>query len=435
MSSDDNDLGLDDDNFDSFEKKKMTVGDMWREKPLFKVGVIVAAAIIVFGIIVLFGGSSEPPVDPSSLQTGSEVSAPPATDGASDAYNDAIREQNEAIREEAEAQGGSALPTPIDPPVGRVTQDDSTLEQDDPLQRWRELQEERLARELNDTSNANVEVQQAPENRNEQIQQMSAAMAQQMQSILEKKSSVKVGYKSVTDPSFLDDLNKEAEEEAAAQAAKNSEVKVEEIIMPAGEIAYAQLITEANSDVEGPVLAQIAGGPLNGARILGDFQLEEDKEILVLNFDTIVLEGISYDIEAVAIDPDTTLPGMATDVDHHYLKRVVLPMAAAFVEGMASAISESGTTTVTIDSGAAVEEEADKDSEQEVASGIEEAGQKLSEIMDEEAEKIEVTVRIDAGTPMGVLFLEPVIKREPQQNVNPAALSTRAVASEGTTAR
>ena len=167
-------------------------------------------------------------------------------------------------------------------------------------------------------------------------------------------------------------------------------------------------MTEANSDVPGPVLAQIASGPLSGSRVLGSFS--KQKELLTIKFQTVIVDGVSIDIDAVAVDPKTTLPALATDVDHHYLMRVALPMAAAFVEGLASAISESGLTTVTVEGDVVAEESEDTSTEQDVASGIEEAGQKLREILDETADEIEVTVRVEAGTPVGILFLEPVIK-------------------------
>ena len=149
-------------------------------------------------------------------------------------------------------------------------------------------------------------------------------------------------------------------------------------------------------------------GPLAGSRILGSF--EEEHELLTLTFETIVYNGESFDIDAVALDPDTTLPGLVSEVDHRYLKRIVLPMAAAFVEGAASAISESGRTTITIEGEQVAEETEETDTGQEIATGVEEAGQELREILDEMADDTEVMVRVAAGTPMGILFLEPVIE-------------------------
>jgi len=122
MSDDDLEEGIDLDeaSCDEFEKKEGTLGDLWRDNPLVKVGVVVAAAVAIFGTIILFGGE-EAPVDLSYVPQGSTVSAPPGTEEATPAYIDAIQEETEARIEEAQRTGGSALPTPIEPPVLRAT--------------------------------------------------------------------------------------------------------------------------------------------------------------------------------------------------------------------------------------------------------------------------------------------------------------------------
>lgn len=405
----DDGLELDEASFDDFEKKKGTLGELWRDNAMVKVGVVVAAAIAIFGTIILFGGK-DVPIEPSYVGGGSEISSPPGTEETSPAYVAAIEEENEARTEQAIKESGSVLPTPIDPPVGRLTVTENEAPEEDPLQRWRKLQEERLQREMLRSQTVAPDAD-ADASRAEAIQALAEAMAAQMQSILEKRTQPReLKHRNMTDENWLRELLSE-EEAALAEADEGDEAddeSIEVILYPAGRIAYAQILTEANSDVPGPVLAQIASGPLAGSRVLGSFT--KTKELLTIKFSTVVVDGVSIGINAVAVDPKTTLPAMATDVDHHYLMRVALPMAAAFVEGLASAISESGLTTVTVEGDTVAEETEDTSTEQEVASGIQEAGEKLREILDETADDIEVTVRVEAGTPIGILFLEPVIK-------------------------
>ena len=50
------------------------------------------------------------------------------------------------------------------------------------------------------------------------------------------------------------------------------------------------------------------------------------------------------------------------------------------------------------------------DTEEEVATAIEEAGEKVSEFVEEEADRTEILVKVAAGTPVGILFLEPVLE-------------------------
>ncbi|HRW99848.1 MAG TPA: hypothetical protein P5280_10175, partial [Cyclobacteriaceae bacterium] len=74
--------------------------------------------------------------------------------------------------------------------------------------------------------------------------------------------------------------------------------------------------------------------------------------------------------------------------------------------------SQTATVTVVTDGGTVVDSETEPDNTEEVALGLEEAGSKLSEIIDEMAEETKVLVRIAAGTPVGILFLEPVTTDE-----------------------
>jgi intracellular multiplication protein IcmE len=417
------DDGLDaigEENFDGFEGKKNTLGSLWRDSAPFKIGVVVCAAALIFGAITLFGGSAAPPPDQSYVPEGSTITAAPGTEEASPAYIDAVKEQNEARTEEAMREGTSALPTPIEPPVGVLSVPGDTGGSEDPLQRWRRLQEERLQKEIQQTQALAPESTEAivatDANREAAIQQMSQAMMTQMQSILQTKNQVKVSQKKINDIGWLENLKKKEEAQVAAAAAANApaaEEKIENILIPAGQIHYAQLINEANSDIPGPILAQVLSGPLSGSRLIGEFTKE--KEVLTMTFSTAVLKGISYNIDAIALDPNTTLSGLATDVDHHYFKRIALPAAAAFVEGMAGAISESGLTTVTVQGETVASETEEASNDQEVSAGIEEAGSELSEIINDIADETEVTVIVARGTPMAILFLEPVIESESTQ--------------------
>ena len=145
-----------------------------------------------------------------------------------------------------------------------------------------------------------------------------------------------------------------------------------------------------------------------GARILGSFKVEND--YLVLTFGTIVVDGVSYKADVIAIDPSTANVGLATEIDRRFFERVILPAAAAFVEGMGSAIAESGTTTVSVSGDTVVESEEELDTRQEIFKGVEEGAGKISEIMDEQAGEVEPMVKVQAGTAVGILFLQPVTK-------------------------
>jgi intracellular multiplication protein IcmE len=417
MSNDfDNDTeveNFDDTGFDDYSKKG-TLGDMWRNNPMVKVGVILAGFAIIVGGIILFGGR-EAPLPQSQVASPKDVSEAPGSSEISDTMREAIEEKNLQNVEEAARTGQSAIPLPVDPPKGALPVPVDEMSGEDPLERWRRMQEERIRQQEMLAQAQPPQVQQAPpvDTKTPAVNALSASMMSQMQAILQNQTIPETSFKKITDVNFMEELerkrmarNQWEQQVIASRNAGNVDEQVENILLPAGTIEYGQLLIEANTDAPGPVLAQIFTGPLKGARVLGSFQSTD--EYITLSFNMIVIDGINYPVSAVAIDPDTTLPGVITEIDHRYFKRIILPMAAEFVSGLADAISESGSTTVVIEGDTVAESESDKDSQQEVASGITEAGEKLSEILEDEADSTMPMLRVASGTPVGILFVSPV---------------------------
>lgn len=419
-NNDDLDTDLDVDNFDDggFDdfSKKGTLGDLWRNNPMVKIGVILAVFAVIVGGVILFGGGNDRlPV--SQLSGPQDVSEAPGSSQISETMRQSIEDVNIENVEDASRTGGSAIPIPTDTSKGvlPIPMDDASDE--DPLERWRRMQEERVRQQEMLTQSQAPEQPQAPpvDTRTPAINALSQSMVSQMQAVLQNQKIAKPNYKRITQNSFLEDLEakKFAQYQqqqqmlgAAGGLQASGDLQVENILIPAGTIEYGQLMIEANTDAPGPIMAQIVSGPLRGSRVIGNFQSTD--EYLILNFGMVVIDGINYPVQAVAVDPGTTLPGLITEIDRRYFRRVILPMAASFVEGLTRAISESGTTTVFIDGNTVSQSTSDKTSRQEAASGIEEAGRALSDILDEEASRTRPMLRVASGTPLGILFVGPV---------------------------
>jgi intracellular multiplication protein IcmE len=406
-----NDLENDDfendgfDGFDDSEESSGTLGDLIQSNPMVKVGIILGAAAIIFGMIILFGGKKEKTIQ-SAMVSAPEMTVAPGTEDASLAYIEAIQDVNQQNLEAAMQGQGSAIPIPIEPPGSRLEITPPPADTEDPLQRWRRLQEERLQREMERRQVIEPAAPQNDANRQNAVNALAQAMSAQMQSVLERQGTYTMEQRVITSP----DIYKEDDEVIAggAQETNNQNAIEEIIIVPAGEILYAQLITEANSDVPGPVLAQIVSGPVSGSRILGSFSVQE--ELLTLQFNTIVVDGKSLPMEGVALDPNTTLPGMATDVNRRYFRRVILPTAAAFIEGAASVFAETGRTTVSVSGDVVAEETTASKLKDQIAGGVEEAGAQLRTILDDMNSDVKTLVKIRAGTPMGILFVTPLTR-------------------------
>lgn len=399
----------DDAGFDDFSKKG-TIGDLWRNNPMVKIGVILAGFAIVVGGIILFGGGDDAlPV--SQLSAARDVNEAPGSSEISETMRQSIEDENIQNVEEATRTGGSAIPIPTEASKGTLPLPVEEAGAEDPLERWRRMQEERVRQQ---------EVMQAqpdpmappPDTKTPAVNALSQSMVTQLQAVLQNQPIPPTSHKKITSTAFLEETARKrnaAMEQQAMQNTLPADVQVENIIVPAGTIEYAQLLIEANTDAPGPVLAQIVSGPLRGGRVIGAFQSTD--RYIVINFSTVVIDGINYPVQAIAVDPSTTMPGVITEIDNRYFKRIILPMAAEFISGLADAVSESGTTTITIEGDTVAESTSDQNNEQEVASGISAAGDELSDILEDEADRTRPMLRVAAGTPLGILFVSPVTDR------------------------
>lgn len=385
--------------FEDFEGGGATLGDMWRNNPLVKIGVIAGGLITIIGAIILFGGSKQP-VLVSRMKAGQDVNQPPGGE-VPDSYREAVKEVNTARTEEAIRKQQSAIPTPIDTPVARLNLPEEEGALEDPLERWRRIQEERQRQ----TSAKKPEPIKTDPYASA-IDALAQSMANQMEGVLTARKPLSPKHMEITDIDYLESVAKKKEEaEQAAASNQTTEDQVVNILIPAGKIEYGQLIVEANSDAPGPILAHLVSGPFAGSRLIGTFTKEE--EFLVLEFNSIVIDGIGHRMKAVAINPESTSIAMATEVDHRYFSRVILPAAAAFIEGMGGAIADTGSTT-SVSTSSTTTSSPELDSKEELFKGVEEAAKKVSEILDENAKDTETLVRVESGTPMGIFFVEPV---------------------------
>lgn len=156
-----------------------------------------------------------------------------------------------------------------------------------------------------------------------------------------------------------------------------------------------------------------------------------------MTFNIATLKGKEYKIEALALDPDTTLGGIATEVDHRYVARLVLPAAAAFVSELGKSLGEN-PDTVTVSNGVVITEQARNGIKEGLYAGMGAAGEAVASFFRSEANNTRVLVRVEAGTPFGMFFTKAVCPGEYPCSVqtNPggleAELSTIAAQGGGT---
>ncbi len=251
------------------------------------------------------------------------------------------------------------------------------------------------------------------------VNAMSQAMMNQMQSVLQNQRIAAPQHKKITNVGFIEEreakriatMTARNQQLAQAQANLNPQEQIEDIIIPAGTIEYGQLLIEANSDIPGPIVAMIVSGPFQGSRVLGTFNRKE--EYLVMQFTTLIdKKGVSIPIQAFALDPDTTLTGMATDVDHRYWERIILPAAADFVQGMGSAYADQQGNQTVVTGDVVVQSKPPINTKEQIAKGIESAAEQVGDVLEDEGSKTQILVRVRAGTPMGILFMTAITDQD-----------------------
>ncbi len=436
----DDDFDNFDEGFDEFKENK-SIKDVWNENPLIKIFTIIAGIILLITAIVIFTSGS--PEEDSTIRGG--VDQRETLGGEiSQSYADVLEEVNDQRLEQAVQTGGSTIPMLINPEDQELLTASEELppaNNFDPLANFRAAIAPEEPEAVEDDSPVLVPADQVftpdaiqqpvPAPSPEAIQALATAMATNVSDILANHNPTMPQLRQVTPEDFLEvsqglddgnggqmiDTDGDGFVDTPLGNFSNTdftlpdqdEVIIETVLLPAGTINYGQVLIEANSDIPGPVLVQLVSGPLAGARLIGDFTVANDMA-LVLSFNSIVINGLNQPVSAIAIDPGTTLPGVATEVNNRYFQRVLLPAAARFLEGIGSAIAEDSQTTVTVSGDTVIQEQSALDFEQELGRGAEEGLGEIADFMEDEADDIQPLVRVARGTPVGVFFVEPVLE-------------------------
>jgi intracellular multiplication protein IcmE len=428
---------------------------MWHENPGFKMLVILGVGAVVLGGAYLFMNSSSKTATaeatPSRVSgVASNVKGTPGADVTPE-YKKILEESNKKTAEEALKTGGSAIATP----VGNIA--DSTPEKKeqpvDPLALWRQPEVKPVPQPTPAPTPATLQPAPAPApvDNTQQVQQQTQLQTQQASDIQQMSEAMKTQIGALTQawgptPATVivfptkGTTTTSTSTSSASTSGANGQIitnnnttttsttptapttttptapvqKLAKVILPAGEINYGLMITEANSDVPGPILAQILSGPLKGGRVIGAFTATD--EYLVLKFTLLSIGGHTYTIDAIALDPNTTLGAVATETDQRYFARVVLPAAAAFISQFGQAISTAPSTT-TQSASSTVTTTQPSSTTQALYSGAGQAAQQVSNFVNQAGNQVKPLVRVASNTAIGIFFTKPVTDQ--QQGVNP----------------
>lgn len=179
-------------------------------------------------------------------------------------------------------------------------------------------------------------------------------------------------------------------------------------LVPApGTVLRARLLGRAVSTEPGPVLAEIVQGPLRGARLIGEFRPGQEGLLMAFRRMSVPREdGVeTVAVEAVAVDPETLAPSVATSVDRRLVERLATAFVTSFMAGIGQAIGRSGQVLTTGPFGTISQQTGQLNTRQQLLVGAGSAAQTLGRLADEEFGRRGPLIEAAQGAAIGVLFL------------------------------
>lgn len=95
-----------------------------------------------------------------------------------------------------------------------------------------------------------------------------------------------------------------------------------------------------------PVLGKIDTGKYAGIVLKASDGAKLTGEGVVIHFSEMVYKGINYKVDAYALQEDSLLANVATDVNHRYMSRIVLPALLGGIGGIGEMYSQANTQLV-----------------------------------------------------------------------------------------
>ncbi len=177
------------------------------------------------------------------------------------------------------------------------------------------------------------------------------------------------------------------------------------VVMPAFRWVTGRTKLATNSDSGGPVVAEITSGPLVGDRVKGTAQKHEDRLTVTMN-ELNLQDGRTVPVNAMLMAPDSKETAIASDVDHHYVPRIVLPTLAAGIQGLGQALALSGSSVFSGPYGASQNYNTFNGGQLAGIAAGTAAGQ-ANQVLQQQTPK-QSTVNLAAEVDVGIMFLAPV---------------------------
>lgn len=361
-------------NFINMEKQR-------RYKLLLTVTLLMVAAVIL--VLYMAKTPATPPPTAQVAQPRADAISGQAGGQGSEEYNKKLQENDDKKANEALKGGLSYVPTPIGNKKGVVGKKEPPKPTPPPVV---------------------AKVKTAPTQAPRADNTLHKRMIEDLAALDAKLSAVAAGSgKIIYEKDFSKDL-------PVASASETRPPKPETAVstpdLKPGDVLYAIIDTGVNSDVPSAVMATVAQGKYRNSRLLGSFQRHEER--MVLAFSRVILpDGKNLQLEAYAVDPQTSEASVASSVDTHFFSRWGGLIASSFLEGLGGAKRYSGASSTVYGYGNQSSDQMvwnNYSPEDQAWIAMGKVGEKAAKIFEKGFDR-PPTVYLESGSPVGILII------------------------------
>lgn len=182
-----------------------------------------------------------------------------------------------------------------------------------------------------------------------------------------------------------------------------------ENLAKAGDMIFAVLETEIDSDDKGPVIATVVSGKMKGSKVIGAYELTDNKQRIILKFSQMNMPKAdsTISINAVAVNPFNGRTGLASSVDNHFIKRYGSLFVASMLQGYGESIKDQGNKISISPQGTSITEKPTRTTNDEIFIALSQVGTTLGAKADTIFDT-PPTVKVKEGVGLGILFLADV---------------------------
>lgn len=189
-----------------------------------------------------------------------------------------------------------------------------------------------------------------------------------------------------------------------------------------------EIYTGVNSDNGStPVLGRFTTGPYAGAVLKADDGAKLSGDGVIIHFTSMSLRGQNYKIDAYALQDDTLVANVSTDVEHHYLRRIVLPSILKGIGATGDLYAQANTQMLSNGFNTVTARPSTPDGSAVAGVIIGNTAGQASQVLTNDAARLpDRTVTVDNGQVVAIQFMRGVYSTDAELPQGAAALSNTA---------